>query len=86
MMQQHDDEPLMCETAAADFVKLSTRTLQQMRAAGRGPRWVQLSGRRIAYRRADLAAWVQTRLVEPRLGTSREPMQTRPADAGMIRR
>ena len=48
---------MLNERQAADFLKLSVRTLQQWRVSGRGPLFTKLS-RAVRYRRADLDAYV----------------------------
>ncbi len=48
---------LLNEGQAAEFLKLSVRTLQQWRVSGRGPLFTKLS-RAVRYRRADLDAYV----------------------------
>lgn len=55
-------EPLWNTATAAEFLGISVPTVQRMRSDGSGPRFVRL-GRgkrsRIAYRRSDLAAWIE---------------------------
>jgi predicted DNA-binding transcriptional regulator AlpA len=48
---------------AAKHLLLSPRTLERLRVAGTGPRYCKL-GRRVAYRQADLDAWVNARVVQ----------------------
>lgn len=48
---------------AGAFLKLSPRTLENMRTSGRGPRFRKL-GRRVVYARADLIAWADSRTCE----------------------
>jgi hypothetical protein len=48
---------------AAEFLRLSTRTLEKRRCTGGGPRYRKL-GRRIRYTMADLEAWVEARNFE----------------------
>lgn len=45
---------------AADFLKLSPRTLEKHRVRGGGPRFRKL-GRRVVYAVADLEAWANER-------------------------
>lgn len=52
---------LLTEREAADFARLSIRTLQRLAAVGEGPTRIQLTQRRIAYRRADLMRWIESR-------------------------
>lgn len=42
---------------AADALRISPRTLERMRQAGTGPRFLK-AGRRILYRECDLADWL----------------------------
>jgi hypothetical protein len=46
---------------AADFLKLSPRTLEKHRVQGGGPRFRKL-GRRVVYAIADLEAWANERI------------------------
>lgn len=46
---------------AARFLQLSESTLAKLRLTGNGPRYCKL-GRRVAYRRADLESWLESRL------------------------
>jgi len=56
----HDD--LLTETQAADFLRLSVRTLQAWRVSKRGPDFVKV-GRAVRYRRRDLVAWLRSNTV-----------------------
>lgn len=47
---------------AADLVCLSVPTLERLRLRGDGPRFVK-AGKSVIYRRADLDAWLASRLV-----------------------
>ena len=49
---------------AAQFVKLTPRGLELMRAEQRGPRYCRV-GRLVRYRIADLRAWLDAGVVEP---------------------
>lgn len=42
---------------AAQYLRLSERTMFRMKAEGSGPRWFKISGRAF-YRKADLDAWI----------------------------
>ena len=53
---------LVAEKAAADFLNVTTRTMQSLRQRGGGPRFMRLSARCIRYTRADLKAWAEERL------------------------
>ena len=53
---------LIDETAAAKFLGYSTRTLQNWRVRGGGPKFVRISSRSIRYRRRELIDWADSRL------------------------
>lgn len=54
---------LLTAQEAADYLRLAKSTLAKLRCIGGGPPYVQL-GRRIAYRRADLDAWLAKRVAK----------------------
>ncbi len=56
-------ENLLTTAEAAEIVRLSQAHLEKMRVYGRGPRFVRL-GHAVRYRRADLAIWVESGIVE----------------------
>jgi predicted DNA-binding transcriptional regulator AlpA len=56
-----NDTQLLTEREAADIARLSTRTLKRLAETGDGPARIRLTARRIAYRRADLIRWIETR-------------------------
>ena len=53
---------LINETAAAEFLNLSVRSLQGYRYKGGGPRFVRISSRCVKYRRIDGREWAEARL------------------------
>ena len=53
---------LIDEKVAADFLGVTSRTMQLMRQRGGGSRFVRLSSRCIRYRRVDLRTWADQRL------------------------
>ena len=60
-------EPFVIEQEAAEFLKISVRTLQRWRTeppAGGGPRFYKLGRKRVAYRLSDLSAWAEGRAFE----------------------
>jgi len=63
-MNQVPVDTLFTERDLAVYLGLSLPTLQRQRAAGTGPRFIQLSERRIAYRRADVDAWLAARTTD----------------------
>jgi hypothetical protein len=59
-----DVDALLTEGEAADFLKLSVRTLQAWRLRVAGPAFIHV-GRAIRYRRRDLINWVEANTVSP---------------------
>lgn len=56
-------EPLLAAGEAARILGISKVTLQRMRSAGTGPRYVLLGQRRIAYRSTDILDWLNAQTV-----------------------
>jgi len=61
--QTFDPDTLVDERQAASLLCYSVRALQNWRHRGGGPRFVKVSSRSVRYRRADLTAWVNERIV-----------------------
>jgi Helix-turn-helix domain len=59
-----DADALLTEAEAADFLRLSVRTLQAWRIRIAGPSFVHV-GRAVRYRRRDLIAWIDANTVSP---------------------
>jgi hypothetical protein len=57
-----DYDALLNEVQAADFLRLSIRTLQAWRGNGKGPSFVR-AGRAVRYRRRDLCNWADANTV-----------------------
>jgi hypothetical protein len=53
---------LLTEVQSAEFLSLSTRTLQAWRSSGGGPLYVR-AGRAIRYRHRDLLSWVESNTI-----------------------
>ncbi len=53
---------LIDEKAAADFLDLTSRTMQKFRQVGDGAHFVRISARCVKYRRVDLKAYADARL------------------------
>jgi Helix-turn-helix domain len=64
-----DIDALLTEAEAADFLRLSVRTLQAWRIRIAGPAFVQV-GRAVRYRRRDLFAWIDANTVSPSRASS----------------
>ena len=56
--------PLLTEKELSAWLGLSLPNLQRMRSSGAGPRYVQLSTRRLAYRKSDVEAWLAARTID----------------------
>jgi hypothetical protein len=59
-----DSDRVLGEAQAADFLKLSIRTLQAWRSQGKGPAYIR-AGRSIRYRMSALIAWMNDNTVTP---------------------
>jgi predicted DNA-binding transcriptional regulator AlpA len=57
-------DPLLTEKELSAWVGVSLPNLQRMRSNGTGPRYVQLSPRRIGYRKSDVEAWLTARTTD----------------------
>lgn len=55
------DEQLLDEAAAAVRCRMSHRTMQRWRSTGDGPPYIRVGPRLIAYRQADVEAWLRSR-------------------------
>jgi predicted DNA-binding transcriptional regulator AlpA len=63
-------EACMRTPEAAHYIALAESTLTKMRLTGDGPPFCKVGPRAVAYRRADLDAWLETRV---RRSTSDQP-------------
>lgn len=57
-----DPDELYVERQAAQFLKVSEKTLQYWRFTGSGPKFVRISKRCVRYRRRDLIDWIAQHL------------------------
>jgi excisionase family DNA binding protein len=48
---------------AADYLRLSIRTLERLRCSGFGPKFIRCGRRSIRYQQSDLDAWIASRVV-----------------------
>ena len=62
-MESYTVDKLLTEKALSAWLGISLPNLQRLRTNGNGPRFVKLSERRIAYRRADVEDWLERRTV-----------------------
>ena len=56
-------EALFTEKQVSSWLGISPPSLQRMRSNGSGPAFVQLSARRIGYRKSAIEAWLSARTV-----------------------
>lgn len=61
-MPEPDNDSVIDAAAAAAFTGLAIATLAKLRCVGGGPKYLKL-GRKILYRRVDLAEWLYARRV-----------------------
>ena len=71
--ERKDNEALLNEVQAAQFLNLSIRTLQAWRLRSAGPRIVR-AGRAIRYRRRDLIAWIDAHTENWRASSESRPV------------
>lgn len=57
----HEIEPLISERRLCELLGIGLPTIARWRAEGRGPRFVVLGVRRLAYRPSDVNAWLADR-------------------------
>lgn len=87
-----DDSALLDPAAAAAHLGLAPTTMSKMRVHGTGPRFAKL-GKAIRYRRADLEAWLNSRLASstsevgarhlPRRLTTPKPIRIPPSESSV---
>ncbi|MEQ8735661.1 MAG: helix-turn-helix domain-containing protein [Rhodospirillaceae bacterium] len=56
-----DDEQLMTQKEAAEFLKVTPRTLEKWRYQGGGPEYYRYSARCVRYAQSDLKRWIDER-------------------------
>lgn len=57
-----DGRELLRSVEVAQLLGVSTRVLEVWRTIGRGPHFARLTARCVRYRRADVTAWVESRI------------------------
>jgi predicted DNA-binding transcriptional regulator AlpA len=63
-MAQDFTDPLLNERQLAAWLGISLPNLQRMRSKGCGPKFIQLSQRRIGYRTSAVEQWLETRTID----------------------
>jgi len=76
-----DLDTLLTEVDVSRWLRVSLAVLQRLRSSGNGPRFVQLSRRRIGYQRDDVEAWLATRTTD-RVGGVNAQSASRVASTG----
>jgi len=71
-----DADILLDETAVADLICHSVRTIQKWRATGQGPQFFKL-GRSVRYRRGDILTWIECNRRPNTASRSRRAARTR---------
>jgi len=74
-MVDHNLNPILSERELAAWLGISLPSVQRMRSNGRGPQFVQLSERRIGYRKSDVERWLEARTID-RVGARTRGTQT----------
>ena len=59
-----DLDTLLTEHDVSRWLRISLAVLQRLRSSGAGPRFIQLSRRRIGYRKGDVEAWLSARTTD----------------------
>jgi predicted DNA-binding transcriptional regulator AlpA len=62
-MTRENFDPLLTEKQLSAWLGVSLPNLQRMRSRGTGPRYIQLSARRLGYRKSDVEAWIAARTI-----------------------
>jgi predicted DNA-binding transcriptional regulator AlpA len=60
-MMDGNNQEILNEREVADWLGLSEPTLFRHRRDGTGPKFIQLSARRVAYRRGAIEEWLKER-------------------------
>ncbi len=76
-MTENSVDPLLNEKQLAAWLGISLPSLQRMRSSGSGPRFIQLSRRRIGYRKSAVERWLEARTVS-RVGSLAANQQSAP--------
>jgi predicted DNA-binding transcriptional regulator AlpA len=69
-------DPILSEREYRDWLGISAPTAQRQRAEGTGPPFVQLSRRRIGYRKSAVERWLEARTVSRVGGLALAPKPT----------
>lgn len=78
-------DAILTEKHVSAWIGLSLPSLQRMRSFGSGPRFIQLSERRIGYRKSDVEAWLTARTTDRIGGADLQRSSQRPVAAPLGR-
>lgn len=56
-----ESSPLLTAEQVSQYLQISPRTLEKMRADGSGPKFVRLGHKTVRYRLTDVQTWLQAR-------------------------
>jgi len=73
-------DPILSEEEYRAWVGISAPTAQRQRSDGNGPPFIQLSQRRIGYRKSAVERWLEVRTIN-RVGTLNSAKQAEPTSA-----
>ena len=68
-------DTLLTPQETAEYLKLTTRCLEDRRRTGRSPPWVALSHKCVRYRPSDVQKWVEEHLQNP---SNEQPVEVAP--------
>jgi predicted DNA-binding transcriptional regulator AlpA len=77
-------DPILSEEELAKWLDTSRPTLQRQRSDGSGPPFVQLSERRIGYRKSTVERWLETRTINRVGALASAHKATEPAVAATV--
>jgi excisionase family DNA binding protein len=67
----NDHESPLNPVKAAKYMGVSEATLRLWRSEGKGPQYFRAGDKLVRYRRADLDAWIESRLSQPAIVNAR---------------
>ena len=77
MLHDKNFDPILSEQELAEWLDMSRPTLQRQRSDGSGPPFIQLSDRRIGYRKSVVERWLEARTIN-RVGEFTSAQQAQP--------
>lgn len=65
LIETSDSQELFDDNEVAPMMRVLPQTLPVWRSQGKGPAYLKL-GRRVFYRRADILAWMEAQVIQPK--------------------